>query len=204
MRCRSRSLPLVAALVAGASSVSAQAAAGPPASPRPTAEQQIAVAVLPAPEPLRAGAEVRGYDATGRLVTLRPGSNGLICLADDPAANNFHVACYQKELDPFMARGRELKALKASRETIDSVRGAEIAAGKLTMPPQPTALYELFGPEGSWNPETNEVKGAQAVYVIYIPYATEAMTGMAQQGHKGGMPWLMFPGKPWAHVMITP
>lgn len=168
------------------------------------ADQQVAAAVLPAPEGLRASATVLGYDAQGKLVTLRKGTGALVCLADDPAAKNFHVACYQKELEPFMARGRALKAEGKSREAIDGIREAEIAAGKLPMPKQPTALYELFGPEGAWTPAAGLSKEARPVYVLYIPYATEATTGLTQAGQKGGMPWIMYPGKPWAHVMITP
>ena len=34
----------------------------------------------------------------------------LICLADDPKIDALSVACYHKDLEPFMARGRELDA----------------------------------------------------------------------------------------------
>ena len=45
---------------------------------------RIAEAVSPAPSTLRAGATVLGYDSSGTLVTLRKGTNDLICLGDDP------------------------------------------------------------------------------------------------------------------------
>ena len=79
-------------------------------APAPSAEQQIAGAVLAAPEERRADATVLGYDASGAMVTLRKGTGDLICLADDPKEADFDVACYQKDLEPFMARGRELRA----------------------------------------------------------------------------------------------
>ena len=41
------------------------------------AEQQIAAAVLPAPEPMRADATVLGYGSNGRLKKLRQGSGAL-------------------------------------------------------------------------------------------------------------------------------
>ena len=45
---------------------------------------------------MRAGAAVLGYNDKGELVTLRKGDNDLICLASDPKAKAFSVACYQK------------------------------------------------------------------------------------------------------------
>ncbi len=74
------------------------------------AEDQIASAILAAPEDRRAGAGVLGYNAGGKLVTLREGDNDLICLADKPGNDSFSVACYHRDLGPFMARGRELSA----------------------------------------------------------------------------------------------
>lgn len=76
----------------------------------PPPETQIAAAVQAAPEDRRAAAAVLGYDPAGQLVTLRAGTNDLVCLADDPRDEAFSVACYHKDLEPFMARGRELRA----------------------------------------------------------------------------------------------
>ncbi len=75
----------------------------------PTTEIQIKTALLAAPEDKREGALVYGYDAKGEFVILRKGSNELVCLADNPKQNGLSVSCYHKDLDPFMARGRELK-----------------------------------------------------------------------------------------------
>src|SRR5690606_20466173 len=75
----------------------------------PSREIQLKTAVLAAPEALREAASVYGYDQDGEFVLLRKGTNGIICLADDPASKGFSVACYPEDLEPFMARGRELK-----------------------------------------------------------------------------------------------
>jgi hypothetical protein len=53
---------------------------------------------------------VLGYNEKGDVVTLRQGSNDLICLAHDPAVKVFSVARYHKDLEPFMARGCERAA----------------------------------------------------------------------------------------------
>src|SRR3954468_15690794 len=74
----------------------------------PPPQSQIAGAVLAAPAELREGAAVLGYNAEGKMVELRAGKNEMICLASDPAKTAFNVACYHKDLEPFMARGREL------------------------------------------------------------------------------------------------
>jgi len=163
---------------------------------------RIAQAVSPAPSTLRAGATVLGYDSAGKLVTLRQGTNDLICLADDARRKNFHVSCYFKALEPFMARGRELRAKGLSSDSADSVRANEIRAGNLAMPKTPTALYQL----GAAREQVSDsgVKGARYLYVVYMPYATPASTGLTIQPLNDGGPWLMYPGKPWAHIMIAP
>jgi hypothetical protein len=179
--------------------LAAQAAAGGV----PPAEQQIAAAVAPAPPELRAGAAVLGYAPDRRLVSLRQGSNQLVCLASEPAGERFHVACYHRSLEPFMARGRELRARGLHGPAVDSARNAEITAGKLAMPSQPAALYSLTGPPGSFDPATGEVTGARRLYVVYIPFATAESTGLSATP-VADAPWIMFPGTPKAHIMFTP
>ena len=105
------------------------------AADAPAPSVQIAAAVLAAPEELRAGAAVLGFNAKGDLIRLREGKNELICLASDPASAKFHVACYHKDLEPYMARGRELLAKKVTGNDRNDVRWKEVADGKLFMPP---------------------------------------------------------------------
>ena len=163
---------------------------------------QIATAVSALPEQSRAGARVLGHDAQGKVVTLRPGSNDFTCIADDGVSKQYHVACYHKSLEAFMARGRELHAMKKSREAIDSVRGADIKAGRYAMPARPAALYQYYASRDSVDASGN-VKGASYLYVVYTPYATAKSTGITENPIEGG-PWIMYPGKPWAHLMIAP
>lgn len=180
--------------------------AGTPAAaqaPR-SVEQQVAGAVLAAPDSMRAGATVLGWQG-GELVEIRKGSNELICLADDPSIERFQVACYQKSLEPFMARGRELHKLKLSHEQVDSARSADIEAGRWKMPAQPTALYNLVASKDSIDAATGLPRGkASRWYVVYIPYATEATSGFSSTPDGSGRPWLMYSGEPWAHLMVTP
>jgi len=169
----------------------------------PPAERQIAAAVSPLPAALQKGAKVLGYNDQGKLVTLQSGTNEMICVADDPAGKRFHVACYHKSLDPFMSRGRELRAQKMTEEMIDSTRAREVRAKRWSMPTAPAALHQYFAARDSVDAATGAVKGAQYLYVVYTPYATYKTTGIAETPVPGG-PWIMFPGTPFAHLMIAP
>jgi hypothetical protein len=100
-----------------------------------------------------------------------------------------------------MARGRELHALKKSKEAIDSIRLSEVKRGAYSMPSKPAALYQYFAQRDSVTATT--ISGAQHLYVIYMPYATYKSTGITENPVEGG-PWVMNPGKPWAHVMVQP
>jgi len=196
----------LALLITGPLVAQSPAAAPAPSGPSSaswTTDQHIAAAVLPLPEGLRANAAVFTWKAQ-KLVQLRAGTNSMMCLAEDPMRKNFHVACYHRDLEPFMAAGRERTANGLARGAVDSARLADIKSGKWAMPSRPTALYELFAPEGAYDPATGVLSGGSPVYVLYTPYATEASLGVVLDGLKGGQPWLMNPGEPWAHLMITP
>lgn len=169
----------------------------------PPADKQIKAAVSAAPEEMQAKAKVLGYNAEGDLVTLRKGDNKLICLADNPNEDRFHVACYHKDLEPFMKRGRELRAEGKSRDEITEIRRQEIESGDIPMPEKPMALYSLTGPADGYDYEKEIVQEARPLYVVYIPYATEESTGMAPKPVSDGAPWLMDPGTPWAHIMVS-
>lgn len=167
----------------------------------PAPQVQIAGAVLAAPAELRDGAAVLGFDAHGNRVQIREGSNELICLASDPAKTAFNVACYHKDLEPFMARGRELLAQNVTGAKRNEVRFKEIEDGKLPMPKQPRTLYVLTG--SSFDAATGTVQGAYLRWVIYVPFATAESTGLSTKPAEGA-PWLMAAGTAGAHIMINP
>jgi hypothetical protein len=150
---------------------------------------------------MRAGAAVLGYTANGKaLVTLREGRNDMVCLAPDPAATAFHAACYHKGMEPFMARGRALRAQGVTGGQVDSLRFAEVKAGKLKMPTQPSMLYQIFG--GTFDSTTARATGGRSLFVTYIPFATPQRTGISATPSDRD-PWIMFPGTPKAHIMYA-
>ncbi|MBK8291651.1 MAG: hypothetical protein IPK96_12685 [Flammeovirgaceae bacterium] len=170
----------------------------------PSAEIQIKTAVLAAPEDKRAAAMVYGYDAKGEFVVLRKGTNEMICIADNPNQAGLSVSCYHKDLEPFMARGRALKDEGKSFQEIFDMREAEAKSGKLVMPKQACNLQVYSAKAEDYNATTGEVAKGSFRYVVYIPWATAASTGLPIKPEAPGMPWIMDPGTHRAHIMINP
>jgi hypothetical protein len=164
-------------------------------------EVQIAGAVQAAPPDLREGAAVLGYNAQGELTKLREGKNELICLAADPAKTAFSVSCYHRDLEPYMARGRELLAQKVTGPKRNELRWKEVTDGKLQLPHEPRTLYVLTG--SGFDSATGKVNDAYLRWVIYLPFATPESTGLSTKASDNA-PWLMFPGTAGAHIMINP
>jgi len=167
----------------------------------PSPEVQMAAAVLAAPLELRDGTAILGYNSQGELVRLREGKNELICLANDSSKSRFSVACYHRDLEPYMARGRELQAQKVTGQKRNDIRWQEVAEGKLSMPREPRTLYVLTGT--GFDAGSGKVTDAYLRWVIYVPFATTESTGLSTKASDNA-PWLMYPGTAGAHIMINP
>lgn len=167
-------------------------------------EQQINAALFAAPQEVREGAKVYGFDDVGNFITLREGSNEMICIADDPNKEGFEVVSYHNELESYMARGRELKAEGKSFTERRDIREKEAKEEKLAMPKKSATLHILYGKKGWYDIDSSKVRNAKYRYVVYIPFATQESTGLSLKPNAPGHPWLMFPGKANAHIMITP
>jgi hypothetical protein len=104
--------------------------AGPQAHASPSADRQIH-------ESPRDGATVVGYNESAERVTLKKGSNGMTCWADDPRPNPstdapYYVLCFPESLKPLIRRIRELKDGKVTDR--GKILNAEIESGKIPMP----------------------------------------------------------------------
>jgi hypothetical protein len=184
----------VSMLVLSAGSALAQAPA------LPSTDVQIARAVTPLPDELQAGAAVLGFKTAGKLETIRAGKNDMVCLEPDMAAKAFHTACYHTAMEPFMARGRSLRAEGVKGAMVDSARFAEIKKGTLKVPAQASVMYQIFG--GTFDEATGKVTGGSRLFVTYIPFATAATTGLSAKP-SDKLPWIMFPGTAKAHIMFS-
>ena len=159
-------------------------------------DQQIAETVKILPKDLRAGATVVTYDpATGARKVLRQGTNFIEC--QTRMADGF-TRCYDKALVP----RRDLEAkLHAQKKTDAEVQAAMAAAVKDgTLPPPPKGMMSYRG--------YDKPDRIQDLWVISLPNMTPEAVGVstgsqrdqAIAGH--GLPWMMQPGKPGAHIMI--
>ncbi len=160
-------------------------------------EDQIAEAVQPLPEDLRAGATVVSYDAeTGARHVLRQGTNSLECEPRNPTDG--FIRCYNKVTVPRHEMEAKLHAQKKSPKEIQEAIAAAIKDGSLKVPPFGTMSYRLATKDGA----------IKRLWVMSVPYATPESLGVsttsqrdaALKGH--GLPWLMLAGTPGAHVMI--
>jgi hypothetical protein len=163
----------------------------------------IATALMAAPKESRSGCKVIGYNMAGEFVTLREGDNEFIVLVDNPNKVGFNAACYHKDLEPFMARGRALRAEGKTRQEIFAIREAEMKSGQIKITPGST-LHIYYGAKTVYDPETSKVEGAQLRYVVYMPWATSESTGLPEAPKAPNHPWIMNPGTHRAHIMISP
>ena len=69
------------------------------------------------------------------------------------------------------------------------------------MPREPRSLAVLTG--GGFDAATGQIADAYTRWVVYAPFATPESTGLSTTPVPGG-PWLMYPGKAGAHIMINP
>jgi hypothetical protein len=140
----------------------------------PTANEQIDASVLPLPEVMRAHATVLGYAPDMSLVTLRQGSNGMVCTASRPGSEEFDVRCYHQSFVPLLNRLRELDLNGIGGSETARIVDAEIKAKRLI----------------SW-------------HSIHVPYKTAAELGLPEEGQvPSDMPYVMASGTFWCHVMI--
>lgn len=170
----------------------------------PSKENQIMAALQAAPEDKREKAAVLGFNQKGEIVPLKEGTNEFICLADDPTDEKFSVACYHKDLEPYMARGRALKKAGKSYQEKFDIREKEVKSGDLQMPKNPSTLYILAGKEAHYDVETKKVINGIYRWVVYIPWATPESTGLPIRPMVPGGPWIMNPGTHRAHIMVSP
>ena len=109
----------------------------------------IKTAVLPLPENLQSEASVMTYTPEGTLRTIRPGTNGFFCIADNPDDQRFSVACHPESMRAYLERRRQL-SLNETRTVRDSLLTEEILEGKIELAVGTLSRF-ISGPI---NPET--------------------------------------------------
>jgi hypothetical protein len=162
-----------------------------------SAEEEIAQAVQPLPEELRADATVVHYDpATGARVVLREGKSSIECEPVNP--KDGFIRCYNKVTVPRREMEAKLRAEKKTDKEIQEAVQAAIKSGALKTPPFGTMSYRLATKDGV----------IKKLWVMSVPYATPESIGVSTKSQRDaalkgkGLPWLMLAGTAGAHVMI--
>ena len=155
----------------------------------------IAEAVQILPEDLRAGATVVTYDASGARKVLRQGTNFVEC---QPRMADGFSRCYSKALAPRRDLEAKLRAEKKSDDEIQKAVAAAVAAGKLPGAPKGMMSYRDY----------DKRDRIQHLWVMSLPNATPESVGVSTASQRDaalegkGLPWMMLPGTPGAHIMI--
>jgi hypothetical protein len=162
-----------------------------------TADPRIAEAVRPLPDDLQAGATVVVYDQkTGARQVLRQGTNMMECQPKSPVDG--FTRCYHKQLAPRRDLEAKLHAEGKKDEEVTAAVQAAIKAGTIKPPTFGTMSYRLSDDKGR----------IQKLWVMSVPGATPESIGVSTSSQREdallgkGLPWLMLPGTPGAHVMI--
>jgi hypothetical protein len=157
--------------------------------------RQIAEAVQILPEDLRAGATVVTYDAGGARKVLRQGTNFIEC---QPRMADGFSRCYSKALAPRRDLEAKLRAEKKSDEEIQKAVAAAVQAGTLPPPSKGMMSYRDY----------DKRDRIQHLWVMSLPNATPESVGVSTASQRDaalegkGLPWMMLPGTPGAHIMI--
>jgi len=145
-------------------------------------QTDIESAMSAAPESLASNATIQSWD--GKV--LREGTNGWVCLPDIPDNGG---------RDPWCVDASWLNMLDAlnngKNPTYDKVGIAYMLAGDAPISNiTPTGKRE----DGDW------VEGLKAHLMILVP--DHSMFDNISTDPENGGPWIMWPGTPYAHIMV--
>jgi hypothetical protein len=189
-------VPTMRAVIFAVTAVVLSAPCASAAEQAAPAEQQIAAAVQILPPDLRAGATVVTYDAaTGARKVLREGTNFIEC---QPRMADGFERCYHKSLGPRRDLEAKLRAQKKSDEEIQQAIAGAVKAGTLPSPPKGMMSYRGY----------DKSDRIQNLWVMSLPNATPESVGVSTVSQRDaaiagrGLPWMMLPGTPGAHIMI--
>jgi hypothetical protein len=157
---------------------------------------QIAQAVQVLPPDLRADATVVTYDkTTGARNVLRQGTNWVEC---QPRMDDGFTRCYSKALAPRRDMEAKLRAEKKTDKEITDAIAAATKAGTLKAPANGMMSYRGY----------DKRDRIQNLWVMSLPNATPETAGVSTTSQRDnalegkGLPWMMLPGTPGAHIMI--
>lgn len=153
-----------------------------------SAEEVTKNAETAAPGAVAAKATIYGFGADGKMMTLREGTNGWWCMADNPASPSNDPMCGDAN----------------SMDWIGSLVGkTEPAKGKVGF------MYMLAGASDGSNTDPYAMEPAAGNHWITTgPHVMIVNAGGQMEGYPDAadpdptQPYVMWPGTPYAHLMI--
>jgi hypothetical protein len=146
----------------------------------------IASATAAAPRAIGDHAAVIAPDAKGKMVTLRPGTNGWTCMPDEPDTPGLDPMCLDK----------------AGMQWVQSLMSKSPKPASTT----PGIVYMLEGGSDISATDPHATKTDHFIespphWMILWPYDAK-QTGLPTTPKKTGT-WIMWAGTPYAHLMIN-
>jgi len=158
-------------------------------APRPMSDQEmIASAMQAAPRPVAEGATVVAMDANGGMRTVRLGTNGWTCMADNPISPGVDPMCLDK----------------------NAMEWAHAWLGKTTPPDKVGFVFMLAGGSDASNTDpyaTGPAPGNNWIetgpHVMVVGPAAGRMEGYPKAASPdASRPYVMWAGTPYEHLMI--
>ena len=148
----------------------------------------VASAESAAPAAFATGATIYGFDAGGKMMTVREGSNQYWCMADDPATPT---------ADPMCGDANSMGWV------MSWINKTEVPPGSVGL------IFMLAGGSDASNTdpyataETNDNNWVTTGPHIMIMNATEMMAGYPTDADPDTtQPYVMWAGSPYAHLMV--
>jgi hypothetical protein len=172
---------------------------GPPPPPPPlepgASQADVDTALLAAPGSLKDQATVIKWKPDFTYVTLRKGTNHLVCYERSglPLQRPFSVQCTSL---PNLDREAQNQKAEASgdRAKSEAILNAMEKDGTRAKPEYGSMWYSLTGPDREHARKEDHV-------TIAVPGATTASTGLPDNPRQGGA-WIMNAGTMKAHIMV--
>lgn len=200
---------LAIAVVAMATSVSAQQTPTPARPAIPPLEEEVRLALSAAPEFLREGAGV--YALTeGGFHLVRPSANGFVCVVNRDHVLSRKPVCYDAEgartvLPKVLFVGERLLE---GRPLVEIERQVEekFLRGEFTVPARAGVAYMLSPHILNYNPRTGTSESFPPHMMFYAPHVTNADIGTSWDALEDH-PWLPFVSYEGPHgflIVIVP
>ena len=157
-------------------------------------EETINRILMAAPERLRADVAVIGWRDDGARVTIRSGSNGVVCWdqSDEPRKRTYASRCTSEANLPRVEQNRSWVTSGKSQEEIQEMMTDAEENGSREVSEFGTVYYSV---------NTDDPDNASIHLTISVPHGTSQSLGVPSESNSSNV-WLMGEGTSGAHLMI--